>query len=464
MQIPPTSTEQSSIPLGIRPATLPLMNTPDSPDYQNALACIRCGLCLSVCPTYATDRLEVQSPRGRVALIRAVDEGRLPLESPGFRDHMYHCLDCRACETICPSGVKVGELVLGARAEIEKQRRPGFIEWAIKKVALEWVLMSPERVEMVTIPLRLYQQLGLQWLVRKTRLLHRLPGPFKRLAVMEELLPKLPGRPLRSIIDEVTPAKGERTYQIGFFLGCVMNVVFAESSQSTLNVLVENGCEVVTPKAQKCCGAPHAGEGDFKGLRELARQNVDLFSKWDLDYIVADCAACSAETKKYGELLHDEPEYAERAKAFSSKVRDISEFLTMIPLRQPKGEINKRVTYHEACHLCHAQGVTKEPRKMIESVPGVELVEMNEADWCCGSAGVYNLTHPERAEKILERKMGNATATGAEIVVTGNPGCLMQLEAGARRYNKNTKVLHPVQLLDAAYQGVEEPAGATRRT
>jgi glycolate oxidase iron-sulfur subunit len=357
----------------------------------------------------------------------------------------------------------VGELVLGARAEIEKQRKPGFLEWAIKKVTLEWVLMSPGRVEMATIPLRLYQQLGLQWLVRKTRLLHRLPGPFKTLAVMEELLPKLPGRPLRSIIDEVTPAKGERAYQVGFFLGCVMNVVFAESSQSTLNVLVENGCEVVTPKAQKCCGAPHAGEGDFKSLRELARQNVDLFSKWELDYIVADCAACSAETKKYGELLEDEPEYADRARAFSAKVRDISEFLAMIPLRQPKGEVNKRVTYHEACHLCHAQGVSKEPREMIESVPGVELVEMKEADWCCGSAGVYNLTHPDRAEKILERKMGNATATGAEIVVTGNPGCLMQLEAGARRYNEGTKVLHPVQLLDAAYQGVEEPAGSTRR-
>ncbi len=454
----PTAEEASrpSVPLGLGPVARPRFTDVDAPDYDNVLACIRCGLCLSVCPTYAVERLEVQSPRGRVALIRAVEEGRLPLESPGFKEHMYHCLDCRACQTICPSGVKVGELVLAARAEIDHHEPPPWLERLLKRVVLRWILLRPERVEWATAPLRLYQRLGLPRLVRASGLLARLPGRWGVLGFMEELLPRLPGRPLRSELAEVTPAKGERRYRVGFFLGCVMNVVYAEASRATVNVLTENGCEVVTPKIQRCCGAPHAAEGDTTTLRALARFNVDLFERWKLDYVVADCAACAAQTKEYAHLLRAEPAYRDRAAAFSRKVRDISELLAEIPLKPPTGLAPIRVTYHEACHLCHAQGVRRQPRQVIRQIPGVEFVEMKEADWCCGSAGIYNLTHPERAARILERKLKNVAATGAEVVLTGNPGCLLQLEAGVKRAGLATRVLHPTQLLDAAYRS-EQP-------
>ncbi len=452
-----------SVPLGPGPVAQPLFTDVDAPDYDNVLACIRCGLCLSVCPTYNTDHLEVQSPRGRVALIRAVDEGRLSPDSPGFKQHMYHCLDCRACQTICPSGVKVGELVVAARAEIDKREPQPWLERFLKRVVLRWVLMRPERVELAMAPVRFYQRIGLQRLVRASKLLGKLPGRLNVLGFMEELLPRLPGRPLRQDLMEVTPARGERRYRVGFFLGCVMNVVYAEASRSTVNVLIENGCEVVTPKAQRCCGAPHAAEGDTRTLRELARHNVDLFENWDLDYVVSDCAACAAQTKEYAHLLRDEPEYRVRAIAFSRKVREITELLAEIPLKQPRGEMPVRVTYHEACHLCHAQGVKRQPRKVINQIPGIEFVEMKESDWCCGSAGIYNLTHPDRATEILDRKLQNVAATEADVVLTGNPGCLLQLEAGVKRTGIKTRVLHPTQLLDAAYRAEPRPAAESPR-
>ncbi|HEY8477111.1 MAG TPA: (Fe-S)-binding protein [Chloroflexota bacterium] len=445
------------IPLGEGFVGTPRFVDEDAPEYDNLLACIRCGLCLSVCPTYATDGLEVQSPRGRVGLIRGVMEGRLEL-TESFKEHMYHCLDCRACQTVCPSGVKIGEQVLKARAEIAKHGPEPFVERAIKAVVLRWLLARPERVELAAVPLRLYQRLGIQRLVRSLGLLRLLP---QRLRLMEELLRPLPAQPLRQVLAEVTPAKGERRYRVGFFLGCVMNVVFADTSSATVRVLTENGCEVVTPKAQRCCGAPHAGEGDTDTLRDLARHNVDLFLQWDLDYIVADCAACSAQTKEYAHVLAHDPAYAEKARQFSAKVRDITELLAEIPLKQPLAEVRSTVTYHEACHLCHAQGVRKEPRQVLQRVPGVRLVEMKEADWCCGSAGPYNITHPERAERILQRKLENIQATGAEVVVTGNPGCLLQLEAGVRRYGLKADVKHVVEVLDEAYRrGAGERADA----
>ena len=453
----PVNEEQSArVPLGPGPVALPMLKGLDAPDYDNVLACIRCGLCLSVCPTYNTDHLEVQSPRGRVALIRAVDEGRLPLASPGFKEHMYHCLDCRACQTICPSGVKVGELVLSARSEIDAQEPQSWIERMLKRVVLQWVLMRPERVEWATIPLRWYQKLGIQRLLRASGVLEKLPGGLSRIAAMEALLRSLPSRPLRSELAEVTPARGECHYRIGFFLGCVMNVVYAEASRATVNVLIENGCEVVTPKAQRCCGAPHSAEGDTRTVRELARHNIDLFGQLELDYVVADCAACAAQTKEYAHLLREDPNYRERAVAFSRKVRDITELLAEIPLKVPENPVPVRVTYHEACHLCHAQGVKRQPRAVIKQIPGIEFVEMKESDWCCGSAGIYNITHPERSAEILDRKLKNIAATEAEVVVTGNPGCLLQLEAGVKRSGIKTKVLHPTQLLDAAYRAARE--------
>lgn len=429
----------------------PQFQGPDAPEYDNLLACVKCGLCHSVCPTYATDAIEIQSPRGRVQLIRAVDEGQLAL-TDAVAEHMYHCLDCRACQTVCPSGVRVGEQVVRMRAVVEAQRPQ---HW-LKRFVLEHLLTRPERLELAMWPLRLYQWLGVQWLVRRTGLMRLLPRPLRS---MEALLPPLPRTPLRRSLPEVTPAVGPRQYRVGFFLGCVMSLVFARTSAKTVRVLAENGCEVVLPKAQRCCGAPHAGEGDVRTLKALARHNVDLFSGYELDAIIADCAACSAQTKEYAQLLEDDPAYADRAQEFARKVRDVTEFLAEIPLREPWAEVRKKVTYHEACHLCHAQGISRQPRQVLRRIPGVELVELPEASWCCGSAGVYNLTHPERAEQILSRKMDHIAATGAGTVAAGNPGCLLQLMMGARERGLPVEVVHPVELLAEAYSAERRAGG-----
>jgi len=416
----------------------------DAPDYDNLLSCVKCAACSAVCPTYATDAIEVQSPRGRVQLMRAVDEGQIDL-SAVVAEHMYHCLDCRACQSVCPSGVRVGEQVVRMRAVIERGRRQ---PWP-KRFVLSQVMTRPDWLEAAVWPLRLYQWLGIQWLVRRSGLVRLLP---RSLRSMERLLPPLPRTPLRRALPEVTPAVGERRYRVGFFLGCVMSLVFAKTSARTVRILSENGCEVVLPKAQKCCGAPHAGEGDVDTLKRLARHNVELFERYSVDYVVADCAACSAQTKEYAELLRDDPEFSARAESFSRRVRDVTEFLAAIPLREPLAEVRKKVTYHEACHLCHAQGVSRQPRTVMAGIPGLSLVEMREASWCCGSAGVYNLTHPERAEQILDRKLRNVAATGAEAVAAANPGCLLQLIAGARERGLDVAVVHPVDLLAEAYE------------
>ncbi|MGQ9593754.1 MAG: (Fe-S)-binding protein [Anaerolineae bacterium] len=425
------------------PLTCPLPKGMDLPTEEQYLYCIRCGLCLAVCPTYKLSLVETDSPRGRVALVRKMAEGELPLRK-SFEAQMYKCLACLACDAICPVGIKPAHLALQARAvAYENLPQP----W-IKRPLFRGLFPHPERMEWATLPLRLYTRLGLRRVVEGLGLERLLPAQLRD---MERMLPNLPARPLRQTLPEVTPAKGERKRRVGFFLGCVQSLMFAEASQATVRVLAENGCEVVTPREVKCCGMPAIGYGDREAAREMARHNIALFERLDVEVVVTDCATCGSTLKEYPSLLAHDPEYAERARQFAAKVRDVSEYLAEIPLREPRRPLRRKVTYHDPCHLVRAQKVRDQPRQVIR-LSGAELVEMRDADVCCGSAGTKIVTHYETSMKILDQKMHNVAETGAEIVASGCPGCQLHLGLGARRAGLSVRVCHPVQLLDEAYR------------
>ncbi|MRR31150.1 (Fe-S)-binding protein, partial [bacterium] len=279
------------------------------------------------------------------------------------------------------------------------------------------------------------------------------PRPLlpRHLRALEGMLPRLPRRPLRKVLPEVTPAQGETRHKVSFFLGCAQSLMFAEESAATVRVMARNGCTVTTPKDTVCCGMPAAGYGRNDLLKVHARFNIALFEKTDSDVIVTDCATCGSKLKEYGEILRDEPEWAERAAAFSAKVRDVSEFLMSIPLEKPTGKVEARVTYHDPCHLRRAQKVWKQPRALLQMIEGIDFVELPESDWCCGSAGSQLITHYETSTEVLDRKMENLKSTGAELIASGCPGCQMQLTTGIKRSKLDVKVVHPILLLDQAY-------------
>lgn len=420
------------------------------PDYGFLLQCVRCGRCLPVCPTYQETALEPQSPRGRLSLIRAVEDGKLAFDRE-VEQHLFHCLDCRMCNTVCPAGVPVGQSILAARAAFgERLGRPWW-----RKLVCGHVLISATRLGRVMVPVRLYQLLGLPALVKP--LLRVLPGRlFARLSQMEALLPQLPMQPLHTQLDPVTPAIGSRKYRVGFFLGCMMSQIFAVESRATVNVLTGFGCEVATPHGQVCCGAPQDDQGDRGRVREFARRNVALFETvGEVDAIVADCAACSSMLKEYGELLKDDPQFAARATAFSAKVRDIYEWYDEILPASVGTERPAKtgVTIHDACHLANAQGVREAQRRVLGRMPGVQIREMQAPSACCGSAGIYNVTHPDMANLRLERKLKDIADTGALIVVTNGPGCLLQLRAGLRQRDSEVQIRHISSLVQEAMRG-----------
>jgi glycolate oxidase iron-sulfur subunit len=436
----------------------------DAPDYDAIAKCIRCGMCLPTCPTYNVLEVEMDSPRGRIALIRAVADGRLSATDSGFQRHMYQCLGCRACETACPAGVRFGYLMEHARTQLEQHitRRPAVrgLRWLM----LDQVFPRPGLLTLLASGLRLYQRSGLQSLVRLTGFLKHLPG---NLDEMEALLPALPARFYRPAPDPRLQASGSnpgaaslkpRAY-VALFSGCIQRLIFAETNRATERVLLRNGCWVTVPDNQTCCGALHAHAGDLEGARRLARRNIDAFEFSGAEFIVVNAGGCGAMLREYAELLHADPAYADRARAFVSKIRDIHELLVELPFEPPKrathdGQPKIRVTYQDSCHLRHGQGVHDPPRQILKSIPGIEFVEMNEADWCCGSAGVYNITQPALAGEVLKRKMANVAATGADVIAVGNTGCLIQLAAGVRQAGLKMEVAHPIDLLDEAYREV----------
>ncbi len=428
----------------------------DFPDQELIRQCVHCGLCLPFCPTYRVLGHEADSPRGRIYQMRLVVEGKVDPADPHFRKHMFQCLDCRACETACPSGVQYGRLIEAARSVIPPESAA---ERVARKAVLGALLNSPTLLVVAGTGARLYQRSGLQGVVRKSGLLSAV-GVLKR---MESMLPELKGSLLERSLPDYVPAEGQRRATVALLSGCVASQFFPETNRATIAVLAANGCDVFTPPEQGCCGALQNHSGDRAGAMEMARRNIDVFEPLHPDYVVVNAAGCGSMMKEYGELLHADPVYGPRAQAFSAKVRDITELLAELPLRPPTHPVRCRVTYQDACHLAHGQKVRKQPREILKAIPGLELVEMKESDWCCGSAGTYNVTQPELSEKILERKMRNVAVTKADTIVASNPGCLIQLEHGLRERGIPMRTAHPVELLAEAYglgPGDDGPVGA----
>lgn len=407
--------------------------------------CVHCGLCLDFCPTYRLLGLEADSPRGRIYQVRQVYEGKISPDDPDFREHMYACLDCRACQTACPSGVQYGTIIEAARAVAEPVNPS---EKTIGRAILGTVFTRKPLLDAAGLGLRVYQRSGLQALVRRTGAMRLMPP---RLREMEAMLGPTQGGVRRWSAPHVTPARGSVRYRVGFIEGCIMPQLFGETNAATVRVLAMNGCVVYSPPRQGCCGALQMHTGDRQTARELARRNIDAFDGLGLDAIIINAAGCGSTLKEYGHLLGDDPRYAERAQAFQNQVQDVSEFLAGIDLVPPTRPVPMRVTYQDACHLVHGQGIRQQPRQLLRQIPGLELVEMQHSDVCCGSAGIYNLTHYDLSMRVLEEKMDNVLATGATAIVAPNPGCSMQLAYGARRRGVELELLHVVDLLDRAY-------------
>jgi len=417
----------------------------DNPEYADYSRCIHCGLCLNACPTYRLWHNEADSPRGRIRQMALIDQGRMEL-GEAFVTHIDRCLDCRACETACPSGVEYGKLVEQARAQIEKNCKRPRASRAIRNFVYRRLLVDPRRIARLARIARFYQRSGLEAIARGSGVL-RLLGLQQRAA----LLPRLDREFFYSRLGQTFPAHGERRARVAFFAGCVAQVTFTALNDATIRVLQANGCEVVVPAGQQCCGAlaAHAGVRDV--ARELARKNMEIFLREPFDAIITNAAGCGSTLKEYTHLFAEEAgAAAESAAEFVPKMKDVTEFLVELGLSARLRELKLRVTYQDSCHLLHGQKIREAPRKLIRAVPGVEFVEMPLADQCCGSAGVYNVTETKTSMELLAEKMRHAKSTKASAIVTANPGCILQLRAGAKLHATGQEVLHVVELLDRA--------------
>ncbi len=419
-------------------------------DYSVVQQCMHCGLCLPTCPTYDATKLERHSPRGRIALMRAIADDRLEV-TKAFGEEMYFCLGCLACTTACPAGVNYAELFEHARAEVEAQRvltnpKRNFI----RGFTVGWLFMDLRRLELLGKGLRLYQESGAQSLVRRSGVMKLFP---KRLQELEAMTPTVCEKFSAELIAPVTPAAGARKHRVAMLIGCAQDLTFSDVNRDTVEVLAQNGCEVITPPEQNCCGSLHAHNGEWSLAQQLARRNIDQFPPEQFDAIITNAGGCGSHLKHYAKLLKDDPFYAKRAEAWDAKVKDIHEWLAQIGIRNPQSAIrNETVTYHESCHLTHGQKVVSQPRELLKAIPGLQLIELPEANWCCGSAGIYNLTQPEMANQLLERKIAHIESTGATTVATANPGCLLQIINGAAQAGLKLRVVHPITLLAEAYR------------
>ena len=463
-------------------------------DYSVLQQCMHCGLCLPTCPTYDATKIERHSPRGRISLMRAIADGRLEATKP-FADEMYFCLGCLACMTACPAGVNYAELFEHARAEAESS---GVLKSPkrnlIRAFAIRWLFMDLSHLRLVGRVLRLYQQIGLQTLVRSSGVLKLLP---KRLQQLESITPDIQPKFSAELIAPLTPAVGPKKYRVAMLIGCAQDLIFSNINRDTVEVLSRNGCEVVTPPKQLCCGSLHAHNGEWDLAKQLARKQLEQFPPDQFDAIITNAGGCGSHLKHYHKLLADDPAYRDRAALWDKKVKDIHEWLIEIGIQPPAAtlaQVRTRstasltsspkngtrpnashspnradtpaapeplpasrfpvqvVTYNESCHLAHGQKITAQPRQLLRLIPNLQLVELPESLWCCGSAGIYNIVQPEMANQLLDRKLKHIQSTGASIVANGNPGCLLQLINGAKLKALNLRVVHPITLLAEAYR------------
>ena len=408
--------------------------------------CVHCGFCLPVCPTYVLWHEEMDSPRGRIYLMKMAAEGAASINSE-WVGHFDSCLGCVACMTACPSGVDYGKLIEATRAQIERRYDRSRGEKLHRRLLFA-TLTAPRRLNLLRWPLLAYQKSGLRPLLRSSGLLKLLPH---FVTSMEALLPKLAAR---EDLPEVTPAKGERRKRVGLLLGCVQRVFFSEVNAATARVLAAEGYEVVAPAEQPCCGALLVHAGEEERAQQLARATIDAFERANLDYVISNAAGCGSNLKEYAHLLRDDPAWAERAKNFSAKCRDICEVLSECPPRAQRKLLVARAAFHDSCHLQHAQGVRTQPRSLLAQIPELEVLELPESAICCGSAGIYNLVQPDAASELGDRKASLIVPLRPSVVVTGNPGCVLQLRASLERAGHPLPVLHTIQLIDASIRGV----------
>ncbi|MGI8574760.1 MAG: (Fe-S)-binding protein [Egibacteraceae bacterium] len=426
------------------------------PDPELLADCVHCGFCLPTCPTYALWGEEMDSPRGRIYLMEMGLAGEIAMDET-FVGHLDACLGCMACVTSCPSGVQYDKLIEATRPQIERNFPRAADERAFRRLIFA-LFPYPRRLRVAAVGALLYQRTGLRALAERRGLLDRLPD---RLCALERLLPEVTWGTLRAHSPRRLPARGVARRRVGLVDGCVQSVFFAEVNRATARVLAAEGCEVLTPSKQGCCGALMLHAGEEAGALDRARALIAVMERAEVDTVVINAAGCGSSLKEYGHLLRDDPDWAARAEAFSAKVRDIMELLDELEPLTKRHPIQARVAYHDACHLAHAQGVRRAPRDQLRTIPGLDLVELDEPELCCGSAGVYNLLQPEPAEELGRRKVENIRRAQPEAVVTGNPGCLLQI----RRHLQGDRItlLHPIQLIDASITGAD-PITSERQT
>lgn len=451
-------------PLKVLPST-PAQQPPlelDPRTYQRGLSCVHCGLCLPACPTYTTTYHEADSPRGRIQLMLGLADGKIE-SSPSVTHHLDLCLDCRACETACPSGVVYHELIEETRAKLDHLKKPTAQDRLMRFFYFH-VFTKPGRLKLALLPARLLQKVGVYNLLRKLGVMNALPPQLRK---MEQMLPPT-GSLWPRQLPKFTRARAEfrnvrkgddelrKTKTVAFFPGCVGAVMFDKVNEMAVDLLAACGADVVVPRAQVCCGAIHHHNNDHHHAQKLARKNIDALLPLDgrkVDMIVTDIAGCGAMLREYDLLLRDDKDYAWRAREFTARVKDISEALLELGLPELRHEVKETVTYHDACHLAHAQKVVAPPRRILQRIPGLTLVPLPESDMCCGAAGTYNLTHPEMAGSLADRKLANIATTRSEICATGNVGCAMHIQSQARAKDQPLTVVHPLELLHRSVFG-----------